>query len=81
MGSSETEDAGGLSPVKDDNEAAAHFNHRTLPFFKYIDYRTDLSVTVAIHNHPPCARILLNSRRFSCAYYTSNGRLCLVPHS
>ncbi len=25
MGSSEAEDAGGLSPVKDDNEAAAHF--------------------------------------------------------
>ncbi len=26
MGSSEAEDAGGLSPVKDGNEAAAHFN-------------------------------------------------------
>ncbi len=33
MDSSEAEDAGGLMPVKDDNEAAAHFNRRTLPLF------------------------------------------------
>ncbi len=39
MGSGEAEDAGGLSPVKDDNEAAAHFNRRTLPFFKRVDYK------------------------------------------
>ncbi len=38
MGSSEAEDAGGLSPVKDGNEAAAHFNRRTLPFFKRVNY-------------------------------------------
>ncbi len=39
MGSSEAEDAGGLSPVKDDNEAVAHFNRRTLPFFKHVGYK------------------------------------------
>ncbi len=38
MSCSEAEDAGGLSPVKDDNETAAHFNRRTLPFFKCVDY-------------------------------------------
>jgi len=38
MGSNEAEDAGGLSPVKDDNEVAAHFNRRTLPFLKCVDY-------------------------------------------
>ncbi len=41
MGRSEAEDAGGLSPVKDDNEAAAHFNRRTLPFFKRVDYKSN----------------------------------------
>ncbi len=39
MGGSEAEDAGGLSPVKDDNEAAAHFNRLTLPFFKRDNYK------------------------------------------
>ncbi len=38
MGGGEAEDAGGLSPVKDGNEAAAHFNRRTLPFFKRVGY-------------------------------------------
>ncbi len=38
MGSSEAEDAGGLTTVKDDYEAAAHFNRRTLPFFKRVGY-------------------------------------------
>ena len=33
------EDAGGLTPVKDDNEAAHHFIRRTLPIFKCVDYR------------------------------------------
>ncbi len=35
------EDAGGRLPVKDDNEAAAHFNRRTLCFFSragHIEY-------------------------------------------
>ncbi len=41
MGRSEAEDAGGLSPVKDDNDTAAHFNRRTLPFFKFVDYMLD----------------------------------------
>ena len=34
----EAEDAGGLSPVKDDNEVARHFIRRTLPFFNCVDY-------------------------------------------
>ena len=34
----EAEDAGGLSPVKDDNEVARHFIRRTLPIFNCVDY-------------------------------------------
>ena len=32
------EDAGGLTPAKDDNAALYHFDRRTLPIFKCIDY-------------------------------------------
>ena len=32
------EDAGGLTPAKDDNTALCHFGHRTLPIFKCVDY-------------------------------------------
>ncbi|MBD5160579.1 MAG: hypothetical protein HDT14_00860 [Oscillibacter sp.] len=39
MGCSKTEDAGGLTPVKDDNEAAPHFSRRTLLFFSCFDYK------------------------------------------
>lgn len=39
MRRSEAEDAGGLPPAKDDNEAAAHFNRRTLCFFNCGDNR------------------------------------------
>ncbi len=38
MRCSEAEDAGGLTPVKDDNEAAPHFCRRTLLFFNCFDY-------------------------------------------
>ena len=38
MGHSKAEDAGGLSPVKDDNAAVAHFLRRTLLFFNCFDY-------------------------------------------
>ena len=34
------EDAGGLTPAKDDNAAPYHFDRRTLPFFKCVDYKT-----------------------------------------
>ena len=33
------EDAGGLTPAKDDNTALWHFGHRTLPIFKCVDYK------------------------------------------
>ena len=33
------EDAGGLSPVKDDNAAARHFIRRTLTIFNRYDYK------------------------------------------
>ncbi len=36
MGRSEAEDAGGRLPVKDDNEAAAHFSRRNLRFFNCV---------------------------------------------
>ena len=32
------EDAGGLTPAKDDNAALYHFDCRTLPIFKCVDY-------------------------------------------
>ncbi len=32
------EDAGGLTPAKDDNAAPYHFDRRTLPIFKCVDY-------------------------------------------
>lgn len=34
------EDAGGLTPAKDDNAAPYHFDRRTLPIFKCADYNT-----------------------------------------
>ena len=34
----ETEDAGGLSPAKDDNEAMRHFIRRTLPILDCVGY-------------------------------------------
>ena len=34
----EAEDAGGLTPVKDDNKAAPHFPRRTLLVFTCFDY-------------------------------------------
>ncbi len=33
------EDAGGLTPAKDDNAAPYHFDRRTLPIFKCVDYK------------------------------------------
>lgn len=33
------EDAGGLTPAKDDNTALYHFAPRTLPIFKCVDYK------------------------------------------
>ena len=36
----EAEDAGGLTPVKDDNEAAPHFTRRTSLVFNCFDYNT-----------------------------------------
>ena len=32
------EDAGGLTPAKDDNAAPYHFDRRTLPIFNCFDY-------------------------------------------
>lgn len=39
MSRSEAEDAGGPSPVKDDNEAAARFSRRTSRFFGCVNYK------------------------------------------
>jgi hypothetical protein len=38
MTQGKAEDAGGLTPAKDDNTALWHFGHRTLPIFKCVDY-------------------------------------------
>lgn len=37
------EDAGGLTPAKDDNAAPYHFDRRSLPIFKCVDYTYALS--------------------------------------
>ena len=39
MAQGKAEDAGGLTPAKDDNTALWHFGHRTLPIFKCVDYK------------------------------------------
>ena len=39
MAQDKAEDAGGLSPAKDDNAALRYFNRRTLPIFKCVDYK------------------------------------------
>ena len=38
MALGKAEDAGGLTPAKDDNAAPHHFAPRTLPIFKCVDY-------------------------------------------
>ena len=40
MARGKAEDAGGLTPAKDDNAAPYHFAPRTLPIFKCVDYNT-----------------------------------------
>ena len=38
MTRSKAEDAGGLTPAKDDNAALRHFDRRTFPIFRCVDY-------------------------------------------
>ncbi len=38
MAQDKAEDAGGLTPAKDDNAALRCFNRRTLPIFRCVDY-------------------------------------------
>ncbi len=38
MARGKAEDAGGLTPAKDDNAAPYHFDPRTLPIFMCVDY-------------------------------------------
>ena len=42
------EDAGGLTPAKDDNAAPYHFDRRTLPIFKCVDYKRSQKVKKAL---------------------------------
>ena len=39
MARGKAEDAGGLTPAKDDNAAPYHFPPRTLPIFMCVDYK------------------------------------------
>lgn len=39
MARGKAEDAGGLTPAKDDNAAPHHFGRRTLPIFRCVDYK------------------------------------------
>ena len=40
MARGKAEDAGGLTPAKDDNAAPHHFGRRTLPIFRCVDYKS-----------------------------------------
>ena len=42
MARGKAEDAGGLTPAKDNNAAPYHFDSRTLPIFKCVDYKGQL---------------------------------------
>ena len=50
------EDAGGLTPAKDDNAAPYHFDRRTLPIFKCVDY-----IKQALSKTEFCAKVLLDT--------------------
>ena len=41
MARGKAEDAGGLTPAKDDNAALHHFGRRTLPMFRCVDYKAE----------------------------------------
>lgn len=53
MARGKAEDAGGLTPAKDDNAAPYHFDRRTLPIFKCIDYTRRFPIST----RPPWRRI------------------------
>ena len=44
MARGKAEDAGGLTPAKDDNAAPYHFDPRTLPIFMCVDYTGHIAV-------------------------------------
>ena len=44
MARGKAEDAGGLTPAKDDNAAPYHFDPRTLPIFKCVDYNYEFQL-------------------------------------
>ena len=44
MARGKAEDAGGLTPAKDDNAAPYHFDRRSLPIFKCVDYKCESAV-------------------------------------
>ena len=44
MARGKAEDAGGLTPTKDDNAAPYHFVPRTLPIFMCVDYTGHIAV-------------------------------------
>ena len=49
MARGKAEDAGGLTPAKDGNAALCHFDPRTLPIFKCVDYIMGRQYFSAIH--------------------------------
>ena len=61
------EDAGGLTPAKDDNAAPYHFDRRTLPIFKCVDY------TVQHPSIPVCSA-------YSCASLYTVGQFLPTAH-
>lgn len=50
MARGKAEDAGGLTPAKDDNAAPYHFDPRTLPIFKCVDYTPSIPDKRALGN-------------------------------
>ena len=55
------EDAGGLTPAKDDNAAPYHFDRRTLPIFKCVDYN---GAATAAFRAETCHSVILLCDRF-----------------
>jgi hypothetical protein len=61
------EDAGGLTPAKDDNAAPYHFDRRTLSIFKCVDYKNlysqPLNAVWPVFFPPYCIVFPCNARR------------------
>ncbi len=93
MGRGKAEDAGGLTPAKDDNAAPYHFDPRTLPIFKCVDYNYEfqlahpLSVArlekgsgIILPSFDKIRKFLLHNRAASMLGFIVRHRMVANPH-